>query len=61
MKLPFAANLSLDTLSERDRKMLLIGGVVIVLLLIYVIIQLDSNVSKAHKRISKKVEDLAWI
>ncbi len=61
MKLPFAANLSLDSLSERDRRMLLIGGVVIALLLIYVLFQLDSNVSKAHKRISKKVEDLAWI
>ncbi len=61
MKLPFAASLSLDSLSERDRRMLLIGGVVIALLLVYVLFQLDSNVSKAHKRISKKVEDLAWI
>jgi type II secretory pathway component PulM len=61
MKLPFAANFSLDTLSERDRRMLLIGSVMIAVLLVYVIIQLDSNVSKAHKRISKKVEDLAWI
>jgi general secretion pathway protein M len=61
MKLPFATNFSLDTLSERDRRMLLIGGVIIAVLLVYVIIQLDSNVSKAHKRISKKVEDLAWI
>jgi general secretion pathway protein M len=61
MKLPFAANLSLDTLSERDRRMLLIGGVIIAVLLVYVVIQLDSNVSKAHKRITKKVEDLAWI
>ena len=61
MKLSFADKLSLDTLSERDRRMLLIGGVLIVVLLIYVIIQLDSNVSKAHKRINKKVEDLAWI
>jgi general secretion pathway protein M len=61
MKLPFATNFSLDTLSERDRRMLLIGGVIIAVLLVYVIIQLDSNVSKAHKRITKKVEDLAWI
>lgn len=64
MKLPFAANLalpSLDSLSERDRRMLLVGGVIMVLLLLYVIIQLDSNVSSAHKRINKKLEDLAWI
>jgi len=61
MKLPFAANLSLDTLSERDRRMLLIGGVVAALLLVYVIIQLDSSVSSAHKRIAKKSADLAWM
>jgi general secretion pathway protein M len=64
MKLPFAANLalpSLDSLSERDRRMLLIGGVVMVLLLFYLIIHLDSNVSSTHKRINKKLEDLAWI
>lgn len=61
MKLPFAAKLSLDTLSERDRRMLLIGGVIIAVLLVYVVIQLDSSVSSAHKRINKKVEDLAWI
>lgn len=64
MKLPFAANLSLpslDSLSDRDRRMLLIGGVIMVALLIYLIFQLDSNVSSAHKRINKKLEDLAWI
>jgi type II secretory pathway component PulM len=58
MKLPFAANLSLDSLSERDRRTLLIGGAVAVLLLLYVIIQLDSSVSSAHKRIVKKQTDL---
>jgi general secretion pathway protein M len=61
MKLPFAANLSLDTLSERDRRTLLIGGVVAALLLVYVIIQLDSSVSSAHKRILKKQTDLSWM
>jgi type II secretory pathway component PulM len=61
MKLPFAANLSLDTLSERDRRMLAIGGALVVLLLLYVIFQLDSSVSSAHKRIKKKQDDLAWI
>jgi general secretion pathway protein M len=63
MKLPFATNLSfsLDTLSDRDRRMLLIGGVLMIVLLLYVIIQLDTSVSGAHKRIKKKTEDLAWI
>ena len=61
MKLPFAANLSLDTLSERDRRMLVIGGAIVAVLLLYVVIQLDSSVSSAHKRIKKKQDDLAWI
>ena len=61
MKLPFAQNLSLDSLSERDRRTLLVGGVIAVLLLLYVVIQLDSSVSSAHKRIVKKQADLAWM
>ena len=61
MKLPFSANLSLDTLSERDRRTLLIGVVVGALLLLYVIIQLDSSVSSAHKRLVKKQGDLVWM
>jgi general secretion pathway protein M len=61
MKLPFARNLSLDSLSERDRRTLLIGGVMAALLLLYVVIQLDSSVSSAHKRIIKKQTDLAWM
>jgi type II secretory pathway component PulM len=61
MKLPFSVNLSLDTLSERDRRTLLIGVGVGTLLLLYIIFNLDSSVSSAHKRIKKKQEDLAWI
>jgi type II secretory pathway component PulM len=61
MKLPFATNFSLDSLSERDRRMLLIGGVIIAVLLLYVVYQLNTSVTSAHKRINKKVEDLAWI
>ena len=45
MKLPFATNLSLDSLSERDRRTLLVGAVIAALLLVYVVIQLDSSVS----------------
>jgi general secretion pathway protein M len=61
MQLPFAANFSLDSLSERDRRTLKIGGVVAALLLVYVIIQLDGSVSSAHKRILKKQADLTWM
>ena len=64
MKLPFAANLnlSLDTLSERDRRTLLVGGVVAVLLLVFgVILPLDTSVSRAHQRMKKKQEDLVWM
>ena len=61
MKLPFSVNLSLDSLSERDRRMVLIGAVVGALLLLYIIFQLDSSVSSAHKRLLKKQTDLAWM
>jgi general secretion pathway protein M len=61
MKLPFSANLSLDSLSERDRRTLRIGGVIAALLLVFVIIRLDSSVSSAHKRVVKKQTDLAWM
>jgi general secretion pathway protein M len=59
MKLP--GNLSLDSLSERDLKTLKIGAGVAVLLLVYIVIQLDSSVSSAHKRVTHKSEDLAWM
>ncbi|HEY0339950.1 MAG TPA: type II secretion system protein M, partial [Steroidobacteraceae bacterium] len=61
MKLPFAANLSLDSLSERDRRTLLIGGVVAALLLLYVVFQLDSSVTSTRKRVMKKQADLVWM
>jgi general secretion pathway protein M len=62
MKLPFStANLSLDSLSERDQRTLKIGGAIAALLLVYVIIQLDSSVASAHKRLLKKQADLTWM
>lgn len=60
MKLSFA-NFSLDSLSERDQRTLKIGGAIAALLLVYVIIQLDSSVASAHKRLLKKQEDLTWM
>jgi len=61
MKLSLPANLSLDSLSERDQRTVKIGGAIAALLLVYVIIQLDSSVASAHKRLLKKQEDLTWI
>lgn len=63
MKLPFTANLaSLDSLSERDLRMLKIGGALAILLLIFgVIVPLDSSVSHAHQRLGKKQADLLWM
>jgi type II secretory pathway component PulM len=59
MKLP--ANLSLDSLSERDLRTLKIGAGIAALLFVYIIIQLDSSVSSAHKRIITKSDDLTWM
>jgi general secretion pathway protein M len=60
MKLSFS-NLSFDTLSERDQRTLKIGAAIAALLLVYVIIQLDSSVASAHKRLLKKQDDLTWM
>jgi general secretion pathway protein M len=62
MKLPFAANLSLDSLSERDLRTLKIGGALAVVLLIFgVIVPLDRSVSQAHERLTRKQADLVWM
>ena len=61
MKLPFSANLSLDSLSERDQRTLKIGGAIAALLLVFTVIQLDRSVASAHKRLLKKQDDLSWI
>ena len=61
MKLPFSANLSLASLSERDQRTLKIGGAIAALLLLYAVIQLDSSVASAHKRLLKKRDDLTWM
>jgi type II secretory pathway component PulM len=61
MKLPFATNFSLDSLSERDQRTAKIGAAIAALLLVYIIIQLDSSVASAHKRLVTKADDLSWI
>ncbi len=55
-------NLSLDSLSERERRMVTFGGVAAVLLLIVgVVLPLDRSVQRAHDRIDRKQADLLWM
>jgi len=53
---------SLETLNERERRMVLFGGIAAALLLIFgVLLPLGTSVSKAQERIGKKQADLAWM
>ena len=53
---------SFDTMSEREQKLLKIGGAALVLILIFgVLLPLNSSVSKAHARVTKKQADLVWM
>ena len=53
---------SFESLNERERRMVIIGAVCVVLLLIFgVILPLDHSVSRAQTRISAKQADLAWM
>ena len=55
-------NLSFDTMSEREQKIVKFGGIGAVLVLIFgVLIPLDSSVTKARARISQKQADLVWM
>ncbi|HVO48051.1 MAG TPA: type II secretion system protein GspM [Steroidobacteraceae bacterium] len=55
-------NLSLSSMSERERRMVAIGGAAAaVLLLLGVILPLDRSVAQAHERIVKKQADLVWM
>jgi type II secretory pathway component PulM len=55
-------NFSLDRMSERERRMVMIGGVVaVVLLILGVVWPLDQSVAKAHQRIGQKQTDLLWM
>src|ERR1700730_9879227 len=54
--------LSLDTMSEREQKLVKFGGIGAVLILIFgVLIPLDSSVAKARARITQKQADLVWM
>lgn len=53
---------SLANLSERERRMVTIGGIIaVLLLLVAVILPLDRSVAKAHQRVEQKQQDLAWM
>jgi general secretion pathway protein M len=55
-------NLSLDSMSERERRLVMIGGVIFVLVLVFaVIMPLQHSVSQARTRIGQKQADLAWM
>ena len=51
-----------DTLSPREQNIVKIGVVALVAILIFgVLMPLDSSVTKARARITKKEQDLAWM
>ena len=53
---------SLETLNERERRLVLFGGIGAAALLIFgVLLPLDSSVSKAQERVGKKQADLVWM
>ena len=53
---------SLETMSERERRMVLFGGIAAVALLIFgILLPLSSSVSKAQERVGKKQADLVWM
>jgi general secretion pathway protein M len=52
----------LQSLSERERRMVIFGGIAaVVLLIVGVLFPLESSVTKTHARIQQKEQDLAWM
>jgi type II secretory pathway component PulM len=55
-------NLSLDTLNERERRMVIFGAAAaVLLLLVAVVLPLDRTVARTQQRIGTKQADLAWM
>jgi type II secretory pathway component PulM len=53
---------SFESLNERERRITIIGGVCIVLLLLFgIILPLDRNVARTQVRVLSKQADLAWM
>jgi type II secretory pathway component PulM len=62
MASPLNLSSSLRSLSARDRRTLLIGGVIAALLFVFVVIlPLDRSVSNLHDEVAKKQADLVWM
>lgn len=54
--------LSLNSMSERERRMVYLCSAVAALVLVLgVIVPLDRSVAQAHQRVEKKTGDLAWM
>lgn len=55
-------NLSLNSMSERERRLVYLCGLIAVLVLIFaVIVPLDRSVAQASHRVQKKTTDLSWM
>jgi len=53
---------SLRSLSARDRRILLIGGVIAAILFVLaVVLPLDHSVSRLHSEVARKQADLVWM
>ena len=52
---------SLQSLSPRDRRILLVGGVIAAILVLALILRLDHSVSRLHDQIAQKQTDLVWM
>ena len=51
-----------DTLSDRERRLVIVGGVVaVVLLLVAVVLPIERGVAQAGDRVARKQADLAWL
>jgi type II secretory pathway component PulM len=55
-------NFSLDTLNERERRMVTFGGIAaVVILILGVVWPLDTSVANTQQRIGRKQADLLWM
>jgi general secretion pathway protein M len=53
---------SFDSLNQREQRMVIVGGVCVVLLVIFgIIVPLDRSVAHAQTRLAAKQLDLAWM
>lgn len=52
---------SLHSLSPRDRRTLLVGGVIVAILVVLAVIRLDHSVSRLQGQVARKQADLVWM